>query len=88
MEPLKLKELYKPNFKKFLLKVGDVVFFNSFIPHYSNANRSKSSRAQIYITYNKKKSGNFRSKYIADKRKTYPPHNNKNFIENKYTYKV
>lgn len=88
MEPLKFKELNNPKFKNLLLGVGDVVLFNSFTPHYSNSNESKSDRSQIYLTYNKKKDGNFRSKYISDKRKTYPPHNQQNFNINKYMYKV
>ena len=87
MEPLKIKELKNPKFKKLLLGEGDLVFFNSYVPHFSFSNNSKKSRSQIYLTYNNKKDGNFRSKYIKDKRKTFPP-NNERSPNKKYSYKV
>ena len=52
---LKLNQLKKPKFKYFKLNIGDVIFFNNYIPHKSNFNKSKNSRIQIYLTYNKKK---------------------------------
>ena len=87
MQPLKIKELKKPKFKKLLLGEGDLVFFNSYVPHFSFSNNSNKSRSQIYLTYNKKKDGNFRLKYIKDKRKTFPP-NNERSPNKKYSYKV
>lgn len=87
MKPLSVKELKNPNFKKLLLGEGDLVFFNSYTPHFSNSNKSKKSRIQIYLTYNKAKDGNFRSKYISDKRKTFPP-NDERSSRKKYSYKV
>jgi ectoine hydroxylase-related dioxygenase (phytanoyl-CoA dioxygenase family) len=84
---LKLDELKKPKFKYFELNIGDVIFFNNYIPHKSNFNKSKNSRIQIYLTYNKKKDGNFRKKYISEKITSYPPNNmrRKNI---KYLYKI
>ena len=87
MKPLRIKELKKPKFKKLLLGEGDLVFFNSYTPHYSHSNNSKKGRSQIYLTYNKAKDGMFRSKYISDKRKTFPP-NNERTVNKKYSYKV
>jgi len=87
MRPLRIKELKNPNFKKLLLGVGDLVFFNSYTPHFSNSNKSKKGRSQIYLTYNKAKDGKFRSRYISDKRKTFPP-NNERSSSKKYSYKV
>ena len=87
MKPLKKKELKNPKFKKLLLGEGDLVFFNSYTPHYSYSNNSKKSRSQIYLTYNKAKDGKFRSKYIRDKRKTFPP-NDERLVNKNYSYKV
>ncbi len=87
MRPLKKKELKNPKFKKLLLGEGDLVFFNSYTPHFSYSNNSKKSRSQIYLTYNKEKDGKFRSKYIKDKKKTFPP-NIERSPNKKYSYKV
>ncbi len=87
MKPLRIKELKSPKFKKLLLGEGDVVFFNSYTPHFSNSNNSNKGRSQIYLTYNKVKDGRFRSKYISDKRKNFPP-NNERSSNKKYSYKV
>jgi ectoine hydroxylase-related dioxygenase (phytanoyl-CoA dioxygenase family) len=87
MKPLKLIDLKKPKFKSFKMLPGDVIFFNSLIPHKSNSNKSKRSRIQVYLTYNKKSDGNFRIQYIKDKEISYPP-NNKRLKGINYTYKV
>ena len=87
MKPLKIKQLYKPNFIPTELNVGDVVFFNSYIPHRSGPNLSNRDRCQIYVTYNKKNLGNLRDKYFSEKRKQYPPNNERDAI-NEYKYKV
>lgn len=87
MEPLKVKELENPKFKELLLGEGDIVFFNSYVPHFSFSNNSKKSRSQIYLTYNKVKDGKFRSRYIKDKKKTFPPNNERSPDKN-YSYKV
>ena len=87
MKPLRIKELKSPKFKKLLLGEGEVVFFNSYTPHFSNSNNSNKGRSQIYLTYNKVKDGRFRSKYISDKRKNFPP-NNERSSNKKYSYKV
>ena len=87
MKPLKMKELKNPKFKKLLLGEGDLVFFNSYTPHFSHSNNSKKSRSQVYLTYNKEKDGKFRSKYISDKRKNFPP-NDERSATKKYSYKV
>ncbi len=87
MKPLEMKELKNPRFKRLLLNEGDLVFFNSYTPHFSHSNNSKKSRSQIYLTYNKEKDGKFRSKYISDKRKTFPPDSERS-AKKKYFYKV
>ena len=86
-KPLKINQLNKPKFKPMQLDEGDVVFFNSYVPHRSGPNLSNNSRAQIYVTYNKKIDGNFRKKYFAEKRVNYPP-NNERLSGKDYRYKV
>ncbi len=54
-------------------KPGDVVFFDSFVPHRSAPNRSDAPRRVLYITYNRLSEGDQRERYYADKRKSYPP---------------
>jgi len=54
-------------------KPGDVIFFDSFVPHRSAPNMSDSSRRVLYVTYNRAAEGDFRNQYYADKRKSYPP---------------
>jgi len=87
MKPLKLKKLKKPKFKSFIMSPGDVVFFNGFIPHKSNANIGKKSRIQAYLTYNKFSDGSFRKKYLEDKAISFPP-NELRDKNRKYLYQV
>lgn len=52
---------------------GDVIFFDSFVPHGSYPNLSDERRRILYVTYNRLKDGDHRAQYFADKRKNYPP---------------
>jgi ectoine hydroxylase-related dioxygenase (phytanoyl-CoA dioxygenase family) len=52
---------------------GDALFFDSYAPHRSAANRTASARRVLYITYNRASEGDHRARYYADKRKNYPP---------------
>ncbi len=52
---------------------GDVVFFDSFVPHASKANFTKNERRILYLTYNLAKYGDHRVQYFADKRQNFPP---------------
>ncbi|KAL6065712.1 Phytanoyl-CoA dioxygenase [Balamuthia mandrillaris] len=52
---------------------GDLVFFDSFVPHRSAPNLSEESRRVLYVTYNKASEGDYRVQYYQDKRKNYPP---------------
>lgn len=52
---------------------GDVLLFDSYIPHRSGKNTSNRARRALYITYNKVSEGDFREAYYADKRKVFPP---------------
>jgi len=52
---------------------GDIVFFDSFVPHRSASNLSNTKRRVVYATYNKKSEGDYWEKYYADKRIAFPP---------------
>lgn len=59
--------------RKLETRAGDIVFFNSYIPHRSPANHSEQSRRAMYITYNRHSEGERRADYFADKRASFPP---------------
>ena len=52
---------------------GDLVLFDSYIPHRSGPNRSAAARRAAYVTYNPHSSGNKRSNYYRNKRLIFPP---------------
>ncbi len=54
-------------------RAGDVVYFDSFVPHRSAPNLTETPRRVLYITYNRLSEGDHRERYYADKRKSYPP---------------
>lgn len=47
---------------------GDVVFFNSYVPHYSEPNRSGQSRRAFFFTHNRLREGEYKSAYYYTKR--------------------
>lgn len=55
------------------VSAGDVVFFDSYIPHRSPANTSDRSRRATYITYNRLAEGEVRARYFEEKRRAFPP---------------
>ncbi|MDP2325822.1 MAG: phytanoyl-CoA dioxygenase family protein [Gammaproteobacteria bacterium] len=54
---------------------GDVVFFDSYVPHGSPANTSNQPRRNIYLTFNRQSDGDLRMRYYRDKWASYPPNN-------------
>jgi len=52
-------------------KPGDLVVFDSFIPHYSAANKSTNRRRAIFVTFTRASEGPFYDEYYADKRLNY-----------------
>jgi ectoine hydroxylase-related dioxygenase (phytanoyl-CoA dioxygenase family) len=52
---------------------GDAVFFDSYTPHASGPNLTAERRRVLYITYNRRSAGDYRVRYYADKRKSFPP---------------
>lgn len=54
---------------------GDVVFFDSYVPHGSPPNTSDQPRRNIYLTFNRRSDGDLRLRYYRDKWANYPPNN-------------
>ena len=52
---------------------GDLVLFDSYLPHRSGPNQSRVSRRILYATYNRKSEGNWRDAYFEAKRNRFPP---------------
>ena len=50
------------------LAPGDLLFFDSYTPHYSETNTTDRPRRAGYLTYNAASAGDFRAEYYADKR--------------------
>lgn len=56
-----------------IMQPGDVLFFDSYIPHGSAANHSALPRRALYITYNRASEGDYREAYFKHKREAFPP---------------
>ena len=52
---------------------GDVIFFDSFVPHASKPNLTAVPRRILYLTYNLASEGDHRARYFADKHAAFPP---------------
>jgi ectoine hydroxylase-related dioxygenase (phytanoyl-CoA dioxygenase family) len=50
------------------LEAGDLLFFDSYTPHYSETNTTTRARRAAYLTYNAAALGDHRERYYADKR--------------------
>jgi len=66
---------------------GDVLFFDSYVPHRSGPNDTDKPRRVLYSTYAKAAEGDFRDRYYADKRKSFPPDCEREEGK-KYEYKI
>ena len=52
---------------------GDVVLFDSYVPHRSGRNESGTPRRAAFVTYNPASQGERRADYFARKRRAFPP---------------
>ena len=86
-EPLTSKDIPNAEMKSIETKAGDIILFNSYVPHGSETNQSDRRRCNIYLTYNKISDGNHRLDYFSEKRKNYPP-NNERDPNKEYSFKV
>ena len=54
-------------------QAGDLVLFDSYIPHRSGVNNSQNARRAAYVTYNPLRGGDKRDEYYKNKREVFPP---------------
>jgi ectoine hydroxylase-related dioxygenase (phytanoyl-CoA dioxygenase family) len=52
---------------------GDVIFFDSYVPHASKPNLTRGQRRVLYLTYNLAEQGDHRRRYFDEKRAAFPP---------------
>jgi phosphonate degradation associated HDIG domain protein len=50
---------------------GDLVLFDSFVPHRSSTNQSSASRRAMFLTFNAASEGHWYARYYADKRENF-----------------
>ncbi len=74
-KPLTPAQLQGVDFTAYPMESGDVAFFDCFVPHQSKPNLTNQPRRNLYLTYNRAQDGQWREKYFSDKRKSYPPDN-------------
>ena len=86
-EPLNPDRLEELDLQSIETISGDIILFNSYVPHGSEANKSADRRCNIYITYNKKTDGDHREQYFNEKRESFPP-NNERDPNKDYSFKV
>jgi hypothetical protein len=53
------------------LAPGDLLWFDSFVPHHSGPNLTDRPRRALYLTYNAASAGDFRATYYEDKQATF-----------------
>jgi len=52
---------------------GDLLLFDSYVPHGSAPNRTDHPRRALYVTYNRQSEGSRRAEYFEHKRAHFPP---------------
>jgi len=72
-EPWKPLESSELNLQPVPTEPGDVIFFDSFVPHASKPNLTDAPRRVLYLTYNLARDGDQRQRYFADKHAAFPP---------------
>ncbi len=72
-EPLTENDMKGMEFVPHPTKPGDLVFFDCYTPHASEANMSNQIRRLYFATYNRLSAGDHKARYYADKRKSFPP---------------
>ncbi len=80
---------YQPADEYALLEAdpGDVIFFDSYVPHGSPSNTSNRSRRNVFLTFNRQSDGDMRARYYVDKWASYAPNRSDDAREDK-TFRV
>ena len=55
------------------MEPGDLVLFDSYVPHRSGPNHTCAPRRAFYVTYNAASQGDCRTAYYERKRRIFPP---------------
>ena len=71
--PLDAAEVDRLGLKPVTTAPGDVILFDSFVPHASKDNLTDAPRRVLYLTYNRRSEGDHRARYYADKHEAFPP---------------
>jgi ectoine hydroxylase-related dioxygenase (phytanoyl-CoA dioxygenase family) len=71
-QPLRSEQLADIEFVSYPTKPGDLMLFDSFLPHRSAPNPTDKPRRVLYVTYNRAVDGDHRERYFVDKRRSYP----------------
>jgi len=71
--PLDDADMAGMTFRSFPCAPGDMLYFDSFVPHSSQPNRTDRPRRALYLTYNRASEGDQRARYYADKHESFPP---------------
>jgi hypothetical protein len=71
--PLSTQEMAGFDLMPVPTRPGDVVLFDSYVPHASRPNLTREPRRVLYVTYNRAAEGDHRVSYYADKRASFPP---------------
>ena len=72
-EPLTESDLAGMHWVDLPTQPGDVIFFDSYVPHASQPNMTDRMRRIYYATYNRASAGELMERYYADKHKSFPP---------------
>ena len=72
-EPLTEAETEHIEFEPYPTEPGDIIYFDSYVPHASEPNMTSRSRRLYFATYNRLSEGDHLASYYADKRKNFPP---------------
>lgn len=71
--PLSQKIVERLSWRIIPTKPGDALFFDSYTPHYSEANGSQKARKMAFLTYIASRHGDHREAFFLEKRKRQPP---------------
>ena len=72
-EPLTADDLQGMRWVDLPTRPGDIIFFDSHVPHASQPNMTDRLRRIYYATYNRASAGDQMDRYYADKHKSFPP---------------